>query len=80
MFGKLLGLGMIAVLVAAVLTRQSAGGGPERAYVVHPNDTLWAIAAHQYAGDPREGVWKLERRNHLADGLIVPGMRLVLPP
>jgi len=71
---------MIAVLVAAVLTRQSAGGGHERTYVVRPNDTLWAIAVRRYAGDPREGVWKLERRNHLAGGLIAPGMRLVLPP
>ena len=80
MFVKLLGLALLAVVVAAVVTRQSAGGGREQTYVVRPYDTLWSIAAHHYPGDPRDGVWRLEHRNHLLGALITPGMRLVLPP
>ena len=54
-------------------------GGPERAYRVQPGDTLWSIAATSYAGDPREGVWKLRERNHLAGTTIAPGQVLRLP-
>ena len=31
------------------------------------------------AGDPREGVWKLRERNHLAGTTIAPGQLLRLP-
>jgi LysM repeat protein len=80
MFGKLLGFLLVAALVAAVVARQSAGGGRETTYVVKPTDTLWSIAASHYSGDPREGVWKLEHRNHLAGDLITTGQRLAIPP
>jgi LysM repeat protein len=80
MFAKLLGLALVTVLVAAVVTRQSAGGGRPQVYVVRPYDTLWSIAERHYGGDPRDGVWKLERRNDLSGPEITPGMRLVLPP
>ena len=79
MFAKLLALALLAVLFAAVATRQSAGSGREQVYVVRPYDTLWSIAAAHYAGDPREAVWQIERRNHLAGATIQPGERLVLP-
>jgi LysM repeat protein len=46
---------------------------------VKPTDTLWSIAAEHYVGDPREGVWKLQRRNQLTSTMLVPGQRLVLP-
>ena len=62
-----------------LLTRPSDGAGRAQAYVVRPGDTLWSIAAERYAGDPREGVWKLQRRNDLAGTTITPGERLVLP-
>jgi nucleoid-associated protein YgaU len=79
MFARLALLGLLAALIVAVAARQSTGAGPERAYVVRPGDTLWAIAAARYGGDPREAVWKIERRNHLSSALIHPGQRLVLP-
>jgi LysM repeat protein len=63
-----------------VVARASHGSGPERVYVVRPGDTLWTIAAAGYHGDPREGIWKIERRNHLTSDLIAPGQRLVVPP
>ena len=79
MFAKLLGLLLTAAVVAAVVARGSAGSRPEQLYVVKPTDTLWSIASSHYAGDPREGVWKLEKRNHLAGALITPGQRLYIP-
>jgi LysM repeat protein len=79
MFAKLLGLLLVATIVAVIAARQSSGAGHEEVYVVRPADTLWSIAARHYAGDPREGVWKLEHRNNLASPAIRPGQRLVLP-
>ena len=48
-------------------------------YRVQAGDTLWSIAARSYGGDPREGVWKLRERNHLAGTTIAPGQVLRLP-
>jgi LysM repeat protein len=79
MFGKLLILFCIAALAVGYAARGSSGAGPLRTYVVRPGDTLWSIAARSYTGDPREGVWRLEQRNHLAAATIVPGEKLVLP-
>jgi LysM repeat protein len=70
---------VVAVLAWAVLVRSSDGAGPPHAYVVKPGDSLWSIAAEQYAGDPREGVWKLQKQNGLAGPTIRPGQRLLLP-
>jgi LysM repeat protein len=79
MFAKLLGLLLVCAVVAVIAARQSAGAGPDQVYVVQPADTLWSISIRHYAGDPREGVWRLEHRNHLASPAIRPGQRLVLP-
>ena len=70
---------VITALAWAVLVRTSDGAGPPHAYVVQPGDSLWSIAAEQYAGDPREGVWKLQKQNGLAGATIRPGQRLFLP-
>jgi LysM repeat protein len=79
MFAKAVFLAALAVLVLSYLVHTSSGSGPKRIYVVKPADTLWSIAVRYYDGDPREGIWKLERRNHLASALVQPGARLVLP-
>jgi LysM repeat protein len=79
MFGKLLILVALAALAVGFAARSSHGAGPERTYVVRPTDTLWTIAERTYAGDVREGVWRLEQRNHLASATLVPGQRLVVP-
>ncbi|HXH96661.1 MAG TPA: LysM peptidoglycan-binding domain-containing protein, partial [Gaiellaceae bacterium] len=68
-----------AALAVGFAARSSHGAGPERTVVVRPGDTLWAIAARTYAGDVREGVWRLEQRNSLASATIVPGQHLVVP-
>jgi LysM repeat protein len=79
MFGKLVIVLAVAALAVGLVARSSHGAGPERTYVVQPTDTLWAIAARSYAGDVREGVWKLEQRNHLRSATLTPGQVLVLP-
>jgi LysM repeat protein len=63
----------------SVTTRSVESAGRAQVYVVQPGDTLWSIASERYAGDPREGVWKLEQRNHLPGTTISPGQKLVLP-
>jgi LysM repeat protein len=79
MFGKFLLLLCVAAIGVGLAAHRSSGAGPKRTYVVKPGDTLWSVAEHAYAGDPREGVWKLEQRNGLGSATIVPGEKLVLP-
>ena len=79
MFARLLIVSVFAAVLWAFVVHDSGAGGPERAYRVQPGDTLWSIAASKYGGDPREGVWKLRDRNHLAGTTIAPGQLLRLP-
>jgi LysM repeat protein len=72
---------IVALLAVAVAwgARRSDGAGAEQTYVVQAGDSLWSIAATHYGGDPREGVWRLQERNHLAGAVVRPGERLRLP-
>ena len=79
MFGKILLITVLALIAWAVVARASHGAGSEVRYTVKRGDTLWVIAAKHYAGDPRDAVYRIGRRNHLAGSLLVPGQRLVLP-
>jgi LysM repeat protein len=79
MFPRLAVLLLAISLVVGVVARPSGGAGKPVPYVVKPADTLWSIAATHYAGDPREGIWELQQRNHLRTTTLVPGQRLVLP-
>ena len=79
MFGKLLILFCAAALAVGLAAHSSSGAGPKRTYVVRPGDTLWSVAQKMYGGDPRQGIWKIEQRNHLAGTTVVPGEKLVLP-
>lgn len=79
MFVKLAILTLIIAFVVGLVARPSGSAGKPVSYVVKPTDTLWTIAAKHYAGDPREGIWELQRRNHLHGTTLVPGQRLVLP-
>ena len=79
MFPKALIILTLLGLAVGVFARPSGGAGKAQIYVVKPADTLWSIAASHYAGDPRAGGWKLERRNGLVGSTLVPGERLVLP-
>jgi len=65
--------------LALLAARPTNGAGPESRYVVQPGDTLWAIVAERYSGDPREAIWRVRERNGLATSTLTPGLVLVLP-
>ena len=79
MFARALALLLLLAVAVALAARPSGGAGREQVYVVRPYDTLWSIAARHYAGDPRDAISRIERRNHVHDAMIRPGQRLVLP-
>lgn len=79
MFGRFLLLTIVAVGLWALFAHDTSAGGPEQRHRVQPGDTLWAIAVTNYAGDPREAVWRIRERNELAGVTLVPGQLLVLP-
>ena len=79
MFARIVVIAGLLALAVAWGARRSDGAGQVQAYVVRSGDTLWAIAASHYGGDPREAVYRLENRNHLAGALLRPGQKLVLP-
>ena len=72
-------LALTVLALWALFAQDSEASGAARHYVVHPGDTLWSIAVAEYGGDPREAIWKIERRNHLRSASIAAGQRLVLP-
>ena len=70
----------VAVLFLwALFANDSGASGPVRHYTVQPGDTLWSIAEQHLNGDPRQGVWELERANSLDSAAIMPGQRLLVP-
>jgi LysM repeat protein len=78
-FGRIVIVVLVAVVLWAVLARDTGAGANPTHYRVRAGDTLWSISVAHFGGDPREGVWKLQRRNGLDGPTIVPGQRLVLP-
>jgi LysM repeat protein len=79
MFLRLAAALLAISLVVGVVARPSGGAGKPMSYVVSPADTLWSIATTHYGGDPRQGIWEIQQRNHLQSTTLVPGQRLVLP-
>ena len=75
-------LAVLAVLVAGVLSNAhvSNGAGHETRHRVRAGETLWAIAAAHYSGDPRAAIYRIERRNGLDGADIRAGTVLYLPP
>ena len=79
MFGRIAIVLVVAVVLWAVFARDTGAGPPQRYHTVRAGDTLWSIADAKFPGDPREGVWELQRTNGLEGAIIVPGQRLALP-
>ena len=79
MFGKLVILLCAISLAVGLVAHSSTASGPKRPYVVRPGDTLWSVAQRMYGGDPRQGVWQIQQRNHLASATISPGEKLIVP-
>jgi LysM repeat protein len=78
-FGRIAIIVLVAVVLWAVLARDTGAGPTPRKHTVQAGETLWSIAAARYGGDPRAGVWKLQEANGLDDPTIVPGQRLTVP-
>lgn len=70
----------LAGVLALAVPRPSSGAHAEERYLVRPGDTLWALAAERFGGDPRAGIWEIRERNGLADAVLEPGVVLYLPP
>jgi LysM repeat protein len=70
---------LVTMLAWSVLARGSEGAGAGQPYRVRAGDTLWSIAARHYRGDPRQGVWQLQRENRLAGSALEPGQMIVIP-
>jgi LysM repeat protein len=70
---------LVMVLAWSVMTRVSEATGTPEPYRVQAGDTLWSIAAERYHGDPRQGVWVIQRENELAGTSLTPGQVLLLP-
>jgi len=79
MFARSLALALVFLVGWVIFARPSSGSLRPAHYVVKPHDTLWTIASRYYGGDPREGVWKIQERNHLSGAIIRVGERLVMP-
>jgi nucleoid-associated protein YgaU len=77
--GRILLLALAVLFLWALFAGEGGAGGPERHYRVRAGDTLWSIAERTFAGDPREGVWEIRKRNALDSSTIVPGQVLVVP-
>ena len=71
---------LVMVLAWSVMTRVSeATGTPQPYRGPVGRHTLWSIAAERYHGDPRQGVWVIQRENGLAGTSLTPGQVLLLP-
>ena len=79
MFVKLIAATLLGLVIWAVAARSSESAGRPQIYTVKPYDTLWSIAASHYGGDPRDAIYRLEKRNGLTGAIVRPGQRLVLP-
>jgi LysM repeat protein len=80
MFPRFATVVLLMLAMWGCLAHASGASGHSGTYVVKSGDTLWSIAHRYYSGDSRRGVWDLEQRNDLGQGvLLTPGQRVVLP-
>jgi LysM repeat protein len=79
MFARVVIVLVAAVVLWAMLARDTGASAGSTLYRVQPGDTLWSIALAHVGGDPREAVWEIQQLNGLEGATIVPGQRLLVP-
>ena len=79
MFVRILLIVGMAVLVWSAMARSSNAHGARQVVTVRAYETLWSIAQQHYGGDVRDGVWQIEKANHLRSADVRVGQTLVLP-
>ena len=79
MFVRILLIVGISVLVWSAMARSSNAHGARQVVTVRAYQTLWSIAQQHYAGDVRDGVWQIQKANHLRSADVRVGQTLVLP-
>lgn len=79
MFVRILIIVGMAVLVWSAMARSSNAHGAKQVVTVRAYESLWSIAQQHYGGDVRDGVWQIERANHLRSADVRVGQTLVLP-
>jgi nucleoid-associated protein YgaU len=79
MFVRILLIVGMAVLVWSAMARSSNAHGAKQVVTVRAYETLWSIAQQHYGGDVRDGVWQIEKANHLQSADVRVGQTLVLP-
>ena len=79
MFVRILLIVGMAVLVWSAMARSSNAHGAKQVVTVRAYETLWSIAQQHYSGDVRDGVWQIEKANHLPSADVRVGQTLVLP-
>ena len=79
MFVRILLIVGMAVLVWSAMARSSNAHGAKQVVTVRAYETLWSIAQQHYSGDVRDGVWQIEKANHLRSADVHVGQSLVLP-
>lgn len=79
MFVRIVLIVGMAVLVWSAMARSSNAHGAKQVVTVRAYETLWSIAQQHYGGDVRNGVWQIERANHLQSADVRVGQLLVLP-
>ena len=79
MFVRILLIVGMAVLVWSAMARSSNAHGAKQVVTVRAYETLWSIAQRHYSGDVRDGVWQIEKANHLRSADVRVGQTLVLP-
>jgi LysM repeat protein len=79
MFVRILLIVGMTVLVWSAMARSSNAHGAKQVVTVRAYETLWSIAQQHYSGDVRDGVWQIEKANHLRSADVRVGQTLVRP-
>jgi hypothetical protein len=77
--GLLLAILSLVLVIGLRAAPDSQGGQEPRTYIVQPGDSLWTIAEHTSAGDPRDTVGRIKELNQLDSSTIQAGQALLLP-